>query len=1060
MKHWLRKTAVPALLACALTINLASCGSNGGSGDPDSGPALDVDADMPATECAVDSDCDDGNPCTLDACTAGQCVNPPDSSALSEPCSDGDPCTTGSSCLGSGVCGGGDPVALPEDPCILYSCDAEKGITELSMDEGSPCDDGNCCTLVDTCLPCDEGDAGCTAGNLTCQGNPKVCGDTNECTTEACECQDDLPVCVFPPLDDGTPCDAALTICTTGDSCQAGECTPGPEVPVDDGNPCTLNKCEKGEVLTFPLSDPFIECDDGKPCTLGDHCVGGACIGGAPMVCVPPSCADGAYCLAGECIHQWLDEGTLCDDGNACTMSEMCDAGNLCTSVVGIDCNDSNPCTSDWCDPLSGTCKNEILAGQPCDDGSLCTDDDQCQMDGGCQGEPAVDPLDPESCFQSACNPANGLFDLPKPDGTGCEFDDPCGGLGECLEGQCVSLGGPCQGDCLTGACTNVEGVAICQKLPDLIPCDDGNPLSPFDQCIDGQCVGWCGNGTIGDPCDPDNDICEANCGDSNACNGSLVCAAGICVVDDATVVVCPQSQVACNENACMPATGECQLVAMEDGLSCVSDDLCLQGAQSCSGGFCLGGDEVLCDDDNICTEDSCVAELGCVFAPIPGECDDGDLCTLDDECVEGQCVGVPEPCPIPQGVCMAAMCVPATGECVVETLADCCGNGLVEEGEECDDGNAVEEDLCSADCLSLCTPECEGSDLCVDDGCGAVCDPCPAALAQGAIEDFVVDGGFAYLAFSGDSSKVGRVPLSGGAMEVLATAQVKPRALALKDDHLYWVAEAAEGAEIRRAPLTGGVTETLYLTDATVSNLAVSSDGVYFWQYTSDASRDLVYVPLQADGEPAVLASDQAAPHSRLLQDENAVFWHTWGANGAIHKVDKLTHEVVELATAPWATQPALYEGYLYYSTGPEDNASDAVVRVSVTGGSVDVLASSQINAYEVQVAAGLVFWYWGQATSNIRSVPVEGGDVSSIAHLTVYGGLDSLATDGYAVYWIDSGLKPQEATVHYSVVGSKQVQKLALDQAYATAMTVHENSAFWLLPGLEGALLAVHFN
>src|SRR5262245_66239187 len=80
-----------------------------------------------------------------------------------------------------------------------------------------------------------------------------------------------------------------------------------------------------------------------------------------------------------------------------------------------------------------------------------------------------------------------------------------------------------------------------------------------------------------------------------------------------------------------------------------------------------------------------------------------GDLvCAPDTACVAGRCIdpaaeaacrGVTDgsSCTTPRllaGVCSAGACVPAG-----------CGNGVVESGEVCDDGNAIDGDGCSADC-------------------------------------------------------------------------------------------------------------------------------------------------------------------------------------------------------------------------------------------------------------------------------------------------------------------------------------------------------------------------
>lgn len=57
------------------------------------------------------------------------------------------------------------------------------------------------------------------------------------------------------------------------------------------------------------------------------------------------------------------------------------------------------------------------------------------------------------------------------------------------------------------------------------------------------------------------------------------------------------------------------------------------------------------------------------------------------------------------------------------------CGDGVVDAGEECDDGNTVSGDACEADCT-------------LPDGGRALCDPCTASDQCGGDDDFCVDVG------------------------------------------------------------------------------------------------------------------------------------------------------------------------------------------------------------------------------------------------------------------------------------------------------------------------------
>ncbi len=209
----------------------------------DGAPCDDLDACTEHDTCSggvcagVGRHCDDGNPCTDDACDAtGECTH----TFNTAPCEDGDPCTTGEVCA-DGVCGGGAPETCDDDnPCTIDVCEPVAGCYHLPTQSPccvgttSICDDGDPCT-IDLCdpdtaacsyeygtAPCDDNDA-CTVNDAcdqgTCRGTPRDCSDGNDCTTD--ECHVTLG-CLHTPLD-GTDCSDGLS-CSTGDHCVAGVC--------------------------------------------------------------------------------------------------------------------------------------------------------------------------------------------------------------------------------------------------------------------------------------------------------------------------------------------------------------------------------------------------------------------------------------------------------------------------------------------------------------------------------------------------------------------------------------------------------------------------------------------------------------------------------------------------------------------------------------------------------------------------------------------------------------------------------------------------------------------
>src|SRR5262249_29238074 len=68
--------------------------------------------------------------------------------------------------------------------------------------------------------------------------------------------------------------------------------------------------------------------------------------------------------------------GTLCDDGNACTVDDRCDGNGACVSGAPLKC----PGQCQTCDPGAG------CAPKP--DGSACSDGDACTAGDHCSGAP------------------------------------------------------------------------------------------------------------------------------------------------------------------------------------------------------------------------------------------------------------------------------------------------------------------------------------------------------------------------------------------------------------------------------------------------------------------------------------------------------------------------------------------------------------------------------------------------------------------------------------------------------------------------------------------------
>jgi MYXO-CTERM domain-containing protein len=122
-----------------------------------------------------------------------------------------------------------------------------------------------------------------------------------------------------------------------------------------------------------------------------------------------------------------------------------------------------------------------------------------------------------------------------------------------------------------TGVTTSA--LDVCALSPDGSLCDDRQPCTTDDVCLNKKCVGT--PAMDGRPCT-----------DANVCTAGDMCLAGICV---GTVVA--------------------------DGTPCTDDDPCTD-PDLCQQGICQAGGPLVCDDGDVCTVDSCLAGTGCVFSP------------------------------------------------------------------------------------------------------------------------------------------------------------------------------------------------------------------------------------------------------------------------------------------------------------------------------------------------------------------------------------------------------------------------------------------------------------
>jgi len=285
--------------------------------------------------CCTASSCDDGNPCTADACNGnGGCSHTPVENGTT--CSGTNQCEQTYSCQ-AGACVGSNPVACTaSDAChAAGTCDPTTGVcSNPAAANGTACNDGNACTLSDSCQ------AGVCTG-----ASPVVCTASDACHA-AGTCDPTTGACSNPAAANGTACNDG-NACTLSDSCQAGVCTGASPVVCTASDAChAVGACDPTTgACSNPAAANGTACNDGNACTLSDSCQAGVCAGASPVVCTASdACHAAGTCnpATGACSNPAVTDGTACVGTNACNQSYACAAGT-CVGSNPVVCPGPQP---------------------------------------------------------------------------------------------------------------------------------------------------------------------------------------------------------------------------------------------------------------------------------------------------------------------------------------------------------------------------------------------------------------------------------------------------------------------------------------------------------------------------------------------------------------------------------------------------------------------------------------------------------------------------------------------------------------------------------------------
>ena len=659
-----------------------------------------------------------------------------------------------------------------EGMCEVVECHAEHEVCAIvSVEENTPCDDGNLCNGAEVCRTPAEGEASeCTPGD------PLICADDDPCNgDESC---DPATGCV---AGEALECDDD-DLCNGEESCVEGE------------------GCENGEAL---------ECDDEDLCNGLETCdAADGCIDGEPLVCDDEDACNGLE----ECdaIEGCLDGEPLeCDDGDMCNGVEICDPVDGCAEGEAPACDDGDACNGvEACDTEVGCTLGKALT---CDDGDVCNGVEVCDPDEGCVDAPPADCDDDNNCTDDACFPASGCSHFPNDNPGCCESDSDCDDGTPCTDDSCNPV---------TKACSHV---AVAGECSDGDPCTDGDSCEA-GSCTSGEVLPNCSvvcniSGDAGSVVDCDTMLARRTdddapatalefalayeeaalvavvdqvCLDPDDCTDISITEAGASLFESGHVVYfAPTESQPWEEmvelsflNPIDPGVslstawfdenellvGDGHLVGLQfklaqdipaDGAlpvvlhSVVATDASGQDlAVATVGGIIITADDgcgnslIHCFDTRQCTMDKCVpGDASCTYEAKEGLCDDGNACTLNDFCDEvGDCVPLS---PAPEGtsctgddlceevgicsgggICifddaLNVVCPPAPSDCSAYSCNRTTGNcvlGSYSIGTACDDGLA-----CTLDDGCDGIGGCGGTEVDCDDGLACTMDSCNA---------------------------------------------------------------------------------------------------------------------------------------------------------------------------------------------------------------------------------------------------------------------------------------------------------------------------------------------
>lgn len=529
-----------------------------------------------------------------------------------------------------------------------------------------------------------------TGGGSQCRWVGEQCDDGNTFDGDGCDSQCRAEVCGNGILQEGEECDAGLDNDSENSLCRS-DCTQmvcGDGIvdvnahcrPTEDGQWCNgyEEQCDLGaqngvegsgcrsDCTAQVCGDGIIDAAMGEECdSEGER---GVCANG--QVCGNCECQDASAPRCGDGVVNLPYEECDAPDGNSFAPNASCRPGcklpycgdGTIDSANGEECDDRNTLGGDGCSPLCTIEKH-----------FACVDDACTLVDGG--GPNTCDPLlscatdTHTECRNNACVEVDG------PGANECDLGIPCNQHTVCSNNQCVLVDdtntnyGECCRDVVIGTETGYTTQEGCHEtLRNNCPVFGSTVSFAFDRDVSGQC------------CNATGTLCQLR-------------AYSQCPVGQGGAMFIPSDS---------EQQGTC---TTPDGTLQTTYEYCQWYGSATFRPNTDGNIPNACRTDVDCAQTAC-SEMTCPAIEL-SECqrhtENDPLCVTgadgNETCVQaGQCYQYTQ-------ACVSDACSQ-----VLELCSDCpdpapvtCGNGVVDEGEECDTGDQRSDTRRNA-CRTNCT--------------------------------------------------------------------------------------------------------------------------------------------------------------------------------------------------------------------------------------------------------------------------------------------------------------------------------------------------------------------